>query len=297
MKFKKNVLWSVCAVVLATQIFVVNNVSAYSSCNSVSDIFLKGLFSFLSQSVRHVEENTAIKGAKGSGIIGTDFYLDSKYSSVENRVLNAKGHETEISAFASLKFSESLSLGLGYSHNRYDVSSKFFDAENNTQTMDLVLSYRLENGLSISSFVNFSTIDVEENAWWMQDTVDRWGMGLAVAYTYNVNEKLALDYIGMLSSFNKSSIARAFDNEDSSFVNMLRATYNMNDTISVSVYGMSVTALDREDNRPDGCYFVYGTDVNFGFTANMGLVIGYETTAADEDNNRNSLTASMKVSF
>jgi len=332
MKKMRNVLWITCAVVLFVQIFMVNNASAnivdtnaivlettpnnlamddmsrgggergerYCMISSeVLELFLyvRTLENYVNLWLQYMCSPFLVTFADET-ISSPDLTLGGSYSSIEDRRLMGKGHDTSGSAFMRVGLSESLTLGVGYAHVRYDINTRFFkNYEENVQMINATIKYDIDEHLAVYTFANFTTVDVEDDGAFMDTTFDRWGMGMAVSYNWQFNEHWTAGYLAVLASSNKSSVARIFDDEDSYVSNSLNVAYTFNNGIRLKTYGTIFTALDREDDREDGCYGQLGANMEVRVSSNLSLSLGYETLVSNEDINTNTINASMTFNF
>ncbi len=234
---------------------------------------------------------------------------DYSFASVEDKILDGKGHDAEASLFLSGKLGEQVTFGFGYAQDRYEITSNGRGYEQHTGSLDLVLSLALTERFSVGTFINCSFIDIEDEALQNNfiiegDHYERWGFGLLASYNLDLGDRTNIGFTGSIASMNKSSLGRVLDDEDTAGVFMVDLNQTITDNFNVTVYTSYFGLLDREttpedpaDNVPDGSYWTWGADLNFGLGKGSQLSVGYETSASDNDYEEDRLNLSLVLNF
>ncbi len=232
------------------------------------------------------------------------------FASVDDSVLNGKGHDQEASVFLHGKCMNKIHYGLGLALNRYEITTAPRAYEQKTTVIDGLVSYEFTPSFQFGVFVNASFIDIEDEVLdrgirLKGERYARWGGGLLTSYNLDLGRSASLGLTASVASMNKRSVERLFDDEDTAFVFMIDYSRQLTDSLAFNVYGSYLGLLDRETfagdpgevEIPDSSYWTWGADVSLALTPKAELIVGYETSAADNDHEEHRLNAGLVISF
>lgn len=231
------------------------------------------------------------------------FSVQGSRASVDDDLLGGSGHDTEAGLLLSARVGENVDVSLGIAQDWYEIDAA--DWDESVVNYDLIMSYRVLENCSVGLFLNFSQTDVEDQKIGGGTVAgyyrDRWGGGLLASYNMDLASNLNWGVTGALTSMNKKSIGRFFDNEDSAGLLLTDLNVAMTDAISADFYVSYFGLLDRETGGStavgDGSYYTMGVDLGVRTGKNSELSIGYGTTAADNDHQEDRLNLAFTVEF
>ena len=243
----------------------------------------------------------------GAGAIFDDvaLSLDYSYASVDDRLLRGDGEDYDYGAVLSGSLGSALMLGLGLTHATYDIDGTY-DYLQNTDTVDFYLTWAFSDTFAAGLYMNCNWIDIE-NSYWLNaqtgqfedigDSYERWGGGLMASGNMELTQSTNVGLLTTVLSANKSSPYEWLDNEDSVWLTMLDISQQLTDTLGAGVYGNYSYMLDPDTGDPDSRYWIWGAELIWDVSRDLGLTLGYETTAADDDREEHRGSVGLMYAF
>ncbi len=282
----------------------VNQTITQGGSNRITKNFRKvSKVSKIASSVRGAVFQPRVKA--GDWLDNLSLSLDYSLAEVHDSLLQGHGKDRDLSIFASTTLGDDYSLGLGVAQNRYHIGGSG-DYEQHTESADLMFNWFIDEYWLFGVFMSTSRIDIEDdyriniNTLQLEnlaDSYERYGCGAMLALNIPVGDYTNVGITNSLTSMNKKTIGRFFDDEDSAWLLMVDVNHALTADLSVSVFGTSFNALDRNEGAADSSYYIFGADLMYRLTESTSISIGYDTTAADKDRDEWRMNLGLVLEF
>ena len=219
------------------------------------------------------------------------------YSDVRDNIIGNGGHSHTSSFSLTGSIGDDSIIALTYTRDRYNLLSATAGNSylQDTDVYSLFWGYNLDENWTIGTYASYSQIDAEAGA--NTGSVDRLGAGLLLAYNTDLNDSVNLGLYTSVSSLNKRSIERLFNDEDSLSISGVDINIKLSDELSINPYASITAFLDKENGDPDGHYGNLGADVNWTPNDHWELSVGYSSLIEDNSRDEDTITGRVSYSF
>jgi hypothetical protein len=229
--------------------------------------------------------------------------LDSSIAWVRDDQARGSGRDIEIDLSLIGRIGQQLELGLSASRSRYAIGGPT-SLEYHSQGLDLFGQFHASEHLSFGLFVNTTYIDIEDRAVVLPalatpiqlgDSYTRWGLGASATLAGEL-AGLQLGWTSSIASTENTSLADAFDQKNSVWVNLFDLTHFWSDSLSTTLHATSFHAI-KNTSTADGRFWFVGASANWAINDRVSLEAGYEKTLALRDFREDRVILSLVYGF
>ncbi|MFT5126558.1 MAG: hypothetical protein ACI8W8_000152 [Rhodothermales bacterium] len=257
----------------------------------------------LSGRTRTVPIVSAPVAQAGDWFDSVEMALDTSISWVRDDQAQGSGRDVGIDLALIGRIGDQLELGVSGTRSRYAIGGPT-GLEYHSQGIDIFGQFHATDHLSLGIFANNTHVDIEDSEVFLPslgtsiglgDSYTRWGLGASATVSGDA-AGIELGWTTSVASTNNSSLAKAFDHQNSVWVNLFDATKFWNDSLSTTLHATNFHAIKNVTDE-DGRFWFVGARANLAVNDRVSIEAGYEKTLGLKDFREDRVTLSLVYGF
>jgi hypothetical protein len=238
----------------------------------------------LSGRTRTVPVVSAPVAQAGGWFDSLEMAFDSSVAWVRDDHAQGSGRDVELNLALIGRIGTQLEIGISGTRSRYAIGGPT-NLEYHSQGLDIFGQFHATDNLSLGLFANSTHVDIEDREVVLPsldtpirlgDSYTRWGLGASATLSGQVSG-IELGWTSSVASINNSSLARAFDHQNSIWVNLFDATHFWNDSLSTTLHATNFHSIKNTTDE-DGEFWFVGASANYAINDRVSIEAGYEKT-------------------